>query len=98
MAWTLTTSNTRDLPGGGPQGCTSGLLEYESSFNDKEYHVPQDKRYKFVDDLSILEKMNLILMGISEYNFKHSVASDIGIHQKCLTSANIQSQVYLNQI
>ena len=55
-------------------------------------------RYKFVDDLSILEKINLILCGLSSYNFRNHVASDIGPHQKFLPSDNIQSQSYLKQI
>ena len=91
-------STTRDLPGGGPQGCSLGLLEYKSNSNDNADHVPRDKRFKFVDDLSILEKLNLILLGLSEYNFKTHVASDIGIGQKYLPSENFQSQGYLNRI
>ena len=55
-------------------------------------------RFKFVDDLSMLEKLNLILLGLSSYNFKYHVASDIGVEQKFLPSENIQSQVYLNGI
>ena len=60
--------------------------------------MPRDKCFKFVDDLSILEKLNLILLGLSEYNFKSHLASDIGIGQKYLPSENFQSQGYLNRI
>ena len=88
----------RDLPGGGPQSCSLGLLEYKSNSNDNANNVPSDKRFKFVDDLSILEKLNLILMGLSSYNFKHHVASDIGVDQKFLPSENFKSQEYLNGI
>ena len=98
VKWNGTMSTTRDLPGGGPQGCSLGLLEYKSNSNDNADHVQRDKRFKFVDDLSILEKLNLILLGLSEYNFKTHVASDIGIGQKYLPSENFQSQGYLNRI
>ena len=98
VKWHGTTSSTRDLPGGGPQGCTLGLLEYKSNSNNSADCVPADMRYKFVDDLSTLEKLNLILLGLSTYNFRSHVASDIGINQKYLPSANFQSQQYLNQI
>ena len=55
-------------------------------------------RFKFVDDLSILERLNLILQGLSSYNFRNHVASDIGIDQKYLPSQNFQSQGSLSQI
>jgi hypothetical protein len=98
VKWHGLTSTTRDLPGGGPQGCTFGLLEYKSNSNDNVDHVPSDMRFKFVDDLSVLEKLNLILLGLSSYNFHNHVASDIGINQKYLPSNHPQSQEYLNQI
>ena len=70
VKWHGRTSSTRDLLGGGPQGCSFGLLEYKSNSNDNANHVEENMRYKFVDDLSLLEKLNLILLGLSEYNFK----------------------------
>ena len=36
-------------------------------------------RYKFVDDLSLLEVINLLTVGLSTYNFKNHVASDVAI-------------------
>ena len=90
VRWHGTTSSTRDLPGGGPQGCSLGLLEYKSNSNDNANNVPSDKRFKFVDDLSIFEKLNLILMGLSSYNFKHHVASDISVDQKCMPSEHFK--------
>ena len=98
VKWHGLTSTTRDLPGGGPQGCTFGLLEYKSNSNDNVDHVPPSMRFKFVDDLSTLEKLNLILVGLSSYNFKNHVASDVGIGQKYLPNEHSQSQSYLDQI
>ena len=40
-----------DLPGGGPQGCTFGLIEYKSNSNDNANHIPGNMQFKFVDDL-----------------------------------------------
>ena len=97
VKWHGLQSTTRDLPGGGPQGCTFGLLEYKSNSNNNADHVPQEMRFKFVDDLSVLEKLNLILVGLTSYNFKNHVASDIGIDQQYLPSINIQSQNYLDK-
>ena len=98
VKWHGRTSSTRDLPGGGPQGCSFGLLEYKSNSNDNANHVEENMRYKFVDDLSLLEKLNLILLGLSEYNFKNHVASDIGIGQKYLHPKNLNSQGYLDEV
>ena len=93
VKWHGLLSSTRDLPGGGPQGCTFGLLEYKSNSNNNADYVPQNMRYKFVDDLSILEKLNLILLGLSSYNFRNHIASDIGVDQKFLPKENFQSQI-----
>ena len=41
---------------------------------------------------------NLILAGLSEYNFKNHVALYIGVDQKYLAAENILSQTYLNTI
>jgi hypothetical protein len=57
-----------------PEGYILGLLECKSNSNDNVNHGSQDMRYKFVNDLSILEKQNLIPVGLSEYNFKNHVA------------------------
>ena len=54
--------------------------------------------YKFVDDLSTLELLNLLTIGLSSYNFKAHVASDIGVHQKYLTPENFNGQDSLNAL
>ena len=98
VKWHGQTSTTRDVPWGGPQGCTLGLLEYKSFSNNSADQVPSDMKFRFVDDLSLLEKLNLILFGLCSYNFRNHVASDVGTNQKYLPSENYQSQQYINQI
>ena len=92
VKWNGEISTKRDLPGGGPQGSTFGLLEYKSNSNDNADHVEENMRYKFVDELSILDKLNLIVLGLSSYNFKQHIASDIGINEKFLSPSNFGSQ------
>ena len=88
----------QDLPGGGPQGSSQGLHEYDSqSNNNTDFLLPEEK-YKFVDDLSMLEIINLISAGLAHYNFKHHVASDIGVNQLYLPSENVCSQSYMNNV
>ena len=86
------------MPGGGPQGCAMGGLEYDVNSNDNADFVPLNMRFKFVDDLSFLEKLNLILAGVSSYLFKSHVASDIGTDQLFLPTENLMSQQYLKQV
>ena len=91
-------SSQRDLPGGGPQGSSLGLIEYDSQSNDNtDFLLPEDK-FKFVDDLSTLEIINLILAGLSTYNFKQHVASDVGIDQLFIPKEHIKSQDYMDNI
>ena len=91
-------SSVRDLPGGGPQGCNLGLLEYDSQTNENTDFLPEEDKFKFVDDLSILEVINLITIGLAGYNFKQHVASDIGIGQLFIPSENLKSQSHMNEI
>ena len=98
VKWKGKYSQPRYLPGGGAQGGALGGLEYLSQTNHNVDFLDEDKKYKFIDDLSILEVINLIMCGISSYNFKNHVASDIGTHGKFLSTKNYQSQNYLNMI
>ena len=51
-----------------------------------------------MDDLSTLEIINLIMAGLSSYNFKEHVACDIGVDELYLPSENIQSQQNMDKI
>ena len=48
--------------------------------------------------MTMLEMLNLVMCGISSYNFKQNVASDIGVNGQYLPEENIESQLYLNKI
>ena len=98
VKWKDTISTERSLPGGGLQGCPLGQNSYISQSNTNSAWVPQEDRFKWIDDLTILEVINLISVGLSSYNFKRHVASDIGIDQKYLHSENILSQEYMTKI
>ena len=98
VKWHSRYSSIRRLPGGGPQGCYLGGLEYSSQSNDSARFVSSENRYKFVDDLSLLEVINLLTVGLASYNFKNHVASDIAIGDSYLPPSNCQSQTYLNDI
>ena len=54
--------------------------------------------FKFVDDLSTIEVINLLTIGLSSFNMKSQVPSDIPIHGQYVEGKNLKSQTYLNEI
>ena len=85
------------LIGGGPQGTLLGQIEYLVQSNDNADNIPPEDRFKYIDDLSILQ---LICMSglLIEYDFHEHVASDVGIDQKFLPAASYGIQGSLDQI
>ena len=88
----------RKVKGGGPQGATIGLLEYLSQSNNSSDMVNESERFKFLDDLSILEIVNLLTVGLTSFNLKCQVPNDIPIHNQFISSHDLKSQVWLDQI
>ena len=98
VKWNGVTSTERKLNGGGPQGATFGIWEYLVQSNENAECVEPDYRFKFVDDLSVLEKVNLLLVGLASFNCHASVPSDLPIHNQIIQANNLKSQEYLERI
>ena len=98
VKWHGETSSVRNLNGGGPQGATFGIWEYLAQSNTSASCVNPEYRFKFVDDLTVLEKVNLLIAGLSSFNCKPSVPNDIPDHNQFINSAQLKSQEYLNNI
>ena len=98
VKWHGKTSTVRELNGGGPQGATFGIWEYLAQSNRNADCVNPDYRFKFVDDLTVLEKINLLIVGLSSFNSKASVPSDIPDHNQFIPANNLKSQEYLEEI
>ena len=83
--------------GGGPQGTLLGGLEYLVQSNDNADIVDPDDRFKYIDDLSVLQ---LVLLSglLVEYDFHQHVASDIGIDMQYLPATSYSTQDQLNSI
>ena len=77
MKWHEKVSETRKQNGGGPQGSIFGILEYLAQTNFNTDFLTPEEKFKFVDDLSILEIINLLTVGLCSYNMKAHVASDV---------------------
>ena len=91
------TSEFLTLIGGGPQGTLLGGLEYMVQSNDNAEVVPVENRFKFIDDLSILQLVCFSGLLV-EYNFFKHVASDVGIDDKYLPASAYQTQDHLDYI
>ena len=98
VKWHGLLSTKRHLPGSGAQGSYIGNWEYISQTNHNADCVPPDHRWKWCDDLSPLEIINLLTAGISSYNFKQHVASDIGTHGQYIPADFLRTQQYINTI
>ena len=73
------------------KGGELGQLEYFAQSNKNTDFLDDKWKYKFIDDLSILEVINLVLCGLASYNLDTHVASDVAIHGKFLPIENAQS-------
>ena len=98
VKWRGLTTSPRRINGGGPQGATLGILEYLSQSNNSADCVSPDERFKFVDDLTILEIVNLLTVGISCFNIKHQIPNDIKEGNQYIPAENLQSQHHLDVI
>ena len=85
------------LIGGGPQGTLLGQLEYLVLSNDNADCVSANDRYKYIDDLTLLQLVCLSGL-LTEYNHKEHVASDIGTNQSYLPPDSYPTQGHLDTI
>ena len=88
-------SDFLSLIGGGPQGTLLGQLEYLVLSNDNADIVSPDDRFKFIDDLTLLQLVCLSGL-LTDYNFMEHVASDIGVGQSFLPADTFPTQDHLN--
>ena len=90
-------SELLSLIGGGPQGTLIGQLMYLVQTNHNADNVDPDDRYKYIDDLTILQIISLAGLLIN-YDFNLHVASDVGIDQQYLPPLSYELQGKLNTI
>ena len=98
VKWHGKLSEPRKLPGGGAMGASLGNWEFLSQTNDNADCIPEQDRFKFVDDLTTLEIINLLNIGLSSLYMKNQVPSDIPTHGQFIEGDKLKSQDYLNQI
>ena len=90
-------SKWHKLIGGSPQGSWLGQMAYIAASDDAARGLEDEDKWKFCDDLTILE---LVMMGgvLKEYDFTKHVASDIETGQKFLDPELYNTQNTLNEL
>ena len=59
-------STPRNQPGSGAQGASLGNQEFLSQTNHNADSVPEENRFKDVDDLTTLEIIKLLIVGLQK--------------------------------
>ena len=72
--------------------------EFQSQTNNNAGLVPLSDRFKFVDDLSTLKKINLLSIGLASHNTRLQVPTDIPTHGQIVDKKDLITQGYLNSI
>ena len=98
IKWHGLLSKPRKMPGSGAMGSQIGNLEFDSQTNHNADSVPEDDRFKFVDDLTCLEIINLINIGLASHNCKQQVPNDISTDSLIIPNSSLKSQQYINEI
>ena len=76
-----------------------GILEYLSQTNNNTDFISEELKFKFIDDLSFLEILNLISQGLCSFNVKFHVASNVNSeHNQYLPPEFLKSQSNLDKI
>ena len=98
IKWHGLLSKPRKMPGSGAMGSQIGNWEFDSQTNHNADSVPEDDRFKFVDDLTCLEIINLINIGLASHNCKQQVPNDISTDSLIIPNSSLKSQQYINEI
>ena len=98
VKWHDVTSDLKTLPGGGPQGCSLGLWSFLSQTNDNPEDANNEDIYKFVDDKSVLEVINLLSIGIASHNPKERVPSNVPTSNIIIPAVHLKTQDHLEKI
>ena len=90
-------STVFQLIGGGPQGTILGQTQYTVASNDVARDIDDNDRYKYCDDLTVLEF--ICLSGLlTDYDTWRNVPSDVGIEEQFLPPGSFNMQTTLDHI
>ena len=90
-------SEVLDLVGGFPQGSLVGGDCYLSASNDAADHISEDDRFRYWDDLEILELISMAGI-LQDYDIFSHIPSDIPVGHKFLPPDTYNTQSNLDQL
>ena len=79
-------------------GSSICIWQYLSQTNNNCDNVPVTDRWKFVDDMTINEVINLVNIGMATFNVKTHVPSNIPSHNQFIPQEHLKTQKYLEEI
>ena len=62
------------------------------TYNDNVDMKDPEEKFKFVNNLTLLEKVNPLMKGLSSFNIKSSVPSDIPVHNGVIPTEHLKHQ------
>ena len=98
VRWHGEISSRKKMPGSGAMGATFGILEFLSQTNNNSDSIPIEDKYKYFDDLTTLEVIQLLSVGLTSLNVKKHVPSDLPLHGQFIDKTQLKSQKYLEQL
>ena len=85
------------MAGDGAEGLTGGgILENISQTFGNMSFLPDDEAWKFVDDNSFIEVVNVTMAGLANYNVRHPLPSDRAVGECFIPPENLKIQEHLN--
>ena len=79
-------------------GATLGIWEFLSQTNNSADCVPMEDCFKFVDDLTVLEIINLLNMTIEPYDIINHIPSDISTNNQFIQADQLKTQTYIEDL
>ena len=98
MKWNKTLSSEKQMVAGGPQGSTAGILQFLSTSNNCADIISEDLKYRYIDDLSALELVNLLTIGIQSHNIRQQVPNNVPTHNQIISNDKLETQKHVNEI
>ncbi len=97
VKWHSVMSGSKQLTGGGPQGTSLGIWSYLSQTNENPEGASEKDIYKFVDDKSLVEVINLSNVGIASHNFRNRIPSNVPTSNFIIQNENLKTQKYVRE-
>ena len=91
VKWRNTVSSVKHNIKWGPQGSSIGILDFIAQSNDNLDMVPEEDKFKFIDDNTITDVIDVKKIGMASYNVKQHVPNDVPSHNQIIPNESLRS-------